>query len=407
MSVCQEYQHTNVCCSPQQLDALHGNMQQAASILIRCPTCFENFKRFWCLFTCSPNQSLFVTPYCQWDGLNMDPNATISEVGLSLNMGYVQNFYDSCKDTKMAATGSSVMTAFGNAQSAEEFIGFLAATSGLPPFIGGSGMSIYPEFVNTSSLDVEGQIPSEETAGMDAEVAHCSLSCSCTDCPSNPSCPTPSLVPEEKILSVKLGRLEVPLTVFISGLFGAILGVAIVAGAIILHLTKPNYDPEREPILLHTPINSNSLSKDRSHAQSGVMGLLAKYFRIHGRFMARHSLIVIVASLLFTGFCAAWTYRLQLITRPESLWVPPGSLTSNDKAYSDRQFSPFYRIEQTIIRQTGNKTNTPILNVENLMALYQSYSYLRNMTVWYVPKQGSARNITLDDVCFKPMLGKG
>lgn len=395
-----------MCCNEDQIAALDGSMQQAASILVRCPSCFENFKKFWCLFTCSPNQSLFFTPNCQHDWFPTE-NSTIAEVILDVNEDFAQSFYDSCKDTKMTATGASVMTAFGGAQNAHEFINALGFTSGLSPSLGGTSMHIVPRFPKTSADNVTGQIPSDAPVGLDGSLASCATSCSCTDCPIN--CPPLSPPTPPKVIYVKLGHLRVTLLVFLTSLIGVILGIAIVVVAIILMSTRPRYTSEEEKSLL---LNSNSKSNGGHaghHAQTGVMALLARYYRMHGRFVARHPIIVLIVSIAFIGFCGAWIYRLKLITRPEDLWVPPGSLTASDKQYSDDQFGPFYRIEQAIIRQKGSKANSPILTQDNLLQVYKAFHHLRWMNVTYTPPKKSdekPRTFSLDDICFKPMIGQ-
>lgn len=403
--MCKEYQDTGVCCNKDQLDALNGNMQQAASILVRCPSCFENFKKFWCLFTCSPDQSLFMTPRCQQ---GWGENSTLAEVQIEVNDKFANAFYGNCKDTKMTATGASVMTAFGASESASDFINFLGYTSGLPVLFGGTTMHIVPNFVASSSKNVTGPISNTEPVGMDGELSPCSDTCSCTDCPVNCLPLQPPAPP--KVIYVRLGHLRVTLLVFLTSLIGVLLAIVIVSVAIVMMVTRPRFTPEERVALINGSINSASANGHGGHHSpaGGVMALLARFYRMHGRFVARHPIIVLCLSLAFTAFCGAWIYRLHIITRPESLWVPPGSLTASDKQYSDDQFGPFYRIEQVIIRQKGDKANTPILSKENLLAVYKTFSHLRWMNVTYTPPTKGAKSTTfsLDDICFKPMIGQ-
>jgi Niemann-Pick C1 protein len=331
------------------------------------------------------------------------------EVEIHVNEHFAKEFYDNCKDTKMTATGASVMTAFGASQSASDFMNFLGWTSGLSPNLGGTGMHIVPTFVSTTMHNVTGTIPSNSPVGLDGELQACSQKCSCGDCPSN--CPAVDIPAPPKTIYVTLGRLRVSLLVFLTSLIGVIIGLGIIVLAVVLVKTKPNFAPEERLALLSPSINGKRRSGSSNgpaghHAQVGVMAILAKFYRIHGRFVARHPIIVLLASLAFTAFCGAWIYRLHIITRPESLWVPPGSLTASDKQYSDNQFGPFYRIEQAIIRQKGDKANTPILTQANLLSVYNAFAHLRWMNVTYSPKKGPSVTFSLDDICFKPMIGK-
>lgn len=36
----------------------------------------------------------------------------------------------------------------------------------------------------------------------------------------------------------------------------------------------------------------------------------------------------------------------MILTSPQQIWVPPDSTTGMEKAYFDKTFNPFYRIEQ-------------------------------------------------------------
>lgn len=405
MPVCPEYQHTNVCCKPAQLASLYSNMQQAASILVRCPSCYANFKKFWCLFTCDPNQSLFVTPRCTTDWIqSWDTNATLLEVGISVNQNFEQGFYDSCANTKMTATGDSVMTAFGGATSASEFIDFLGFTSGLPIDLGGTGMHIVFDYITSSAVNVTAPINNTTPLGMDGALQPCQTTCSCTDCPVN--CLASPPPPKSGTIYIRMGSLRVPLLAFVTTIIGIVFGLAIVIIAIVLIKTKPSFTDDERIALLSPSINAKTGSGHGGHSHVGIMALLGKAFRIHGRFVARHPIIVLLASLAFIAFASAWIYRLQIIVRPESLWVPPGSLTASDKAYSDSQFGPFYRIEQVIVRQTGNLSETPILTKENLLNLYSAFSYLRWMNITWTNTAGKQETFALNDICFKPMLNK-
>ena len=50
----------SVCCTQDQLETLRDKMQQAAPLIASCPACINNFRSFYCDFTCSPDQSTFL-----------------------------------------------------------------------------------------------------------------------------------------------------------------------------------------------------------------------------------------------------------------------------------------------------------------------------------------------------------
>ena len=49
-----------ICCTESQFNNLVGRLQPVNTFFARCPACIHNFQMFWCEYTCSPNQSLFV-----------------------------------------------------------------------------------------------------------------------------------------------------------------------------------------------------------------------------------------------------------------------------------------------------------------------------------------------------------
>eukprot|EP00762_Andalucia_godoyi_P004709 ANDGO_03620.mRNA.1 Niemann-Pick type C-related protein 1 len=65
-------------------------------------------------------------------------------------------------------------------------------------------------------------------------------------------------------------------------------------------------------------------------------------------------LLFILVPLLIVGIFAVGIGQLVFLTKPEDLWVPPGSKVSNDKNYFDNTFGAFYRVNQFIIHSPSN-----------------------------------------------------
>lgn len=51
-----------VCCSANQIRILKKSIQEAEKIIGTCPSCYFNFRNFWCQITCNPEQDKFVIP---------------------------------------------------------------------------------------------------------------------------------------------------------------------------------------------------------------------------------------------------------------------------------------------------------------------------------------------------------
>lgn len=56
LSTCPEY-GSSACCDATQHASLADNLGHARLLFGRCAACFENFRRLWCAFTCSPQQA--------------------------------------------------------------------------------------------------------------------------------------------------------------------------------------------------------------------------------------------------------------------------------------------------------------------------------------------------------------
>lgn len=127
-----------LCCSPEQVENLISNLILPANILQRCPACFNNFRRSFCEFTCSPKQYLFVNvtettptipptpqppssdeeqeqessdeepPEEHIDVSDLPPNM-VTKVDFFITRKYVRSTYDNCKNVLMSTTNGPSM----------------------------------------------------------------------------------------------------------------------------------------------------------------------------------------------------------------------------------------------------------------------------------------------------------
>lgn len=174
----------HVCCSGAQLDQLQTQIQTATAFLVGCPACVHNFKHFFCVLTCSPDQSTFTNVTNVQ--LTADTNVTaVSEVDIYISSTFGTALYDSCKDVVFGATNQrAMMYVGGGAKDYQEWIDFLGLIKDkrFPP-VGSPFQMNFP---------VEGDTP-EEMVSLKAEIPSCGesgspLKCSCGDCPTAPDC---------------------------------------------------------------------------------------------------------------------------------------------------------------------------------------------------------------------------
>jgi len=168
----------HVCCSEAQYNTMASNLAQADPFFSRCPACQDNFRKWWCEYTCSPDQSVFVD-------VKQIENKTIQESGQSVNVTVVSNtlatlgydfawgVFTSCLNVKFGTTGQTVLSIlFHNPQTPYDFFSFMGNTPTSPFQI--DFIVEPPGYFNLSLQNVSTE--------------SCAQSCSCSDCPS-PTCP--------------------------------------------------------------------------------------------------------------------------------------------------------------------------------------------------------------------------
>jgi hypothetical protein len=163
---------------------------------------------------------------------------------------------------------------------------------------------------------------------------------------------------------------------------------------------------------------------------------LSRVFRWYGRKVARHPLVFLVFSALSAGVLALGMRYITIDSDPDVIWVPPTSNTALQKQYFDSAFDPFFRINQVIISldetYLGNQRSQQQVDfsVSSLSGrsmqngAYGSAANLGNVTpaeavgiltpeyllaVWelqnLIVNNMSHTGVTLDDICYKPIVG--
>ena len=54
-----QYADTPICCTSDQIKTLRDNLGRAELMIASCPACKNNFRDFFCAFTCHPDQGAF------------------------------------------------------------------------------------------------------------------------------------------------------------------------------------------------------------------------------------------------------------------------------------------------------------------------------------------------------------
>ncbi|KAJ1272298.1 hypothetical protein BS78_06G191600 [Paspalum vaginatum] len=399
----------NVCCTVDQFDTLHQQVQQAVPFLVGCPACLRNFLNLFCEMSCSPNQSLFinVTSVKQ-----INSTTTVDGIDYYVTTNYGEELYNSCKDVKFGTLNTRAMDFLGGgAKTYKEWLSFLGRQAN--PNEPGSPYLIT---FRSDSGDSSGVKPLNSTIYSCGDP---SLGCSCGDCPSSSVCTGSSLLPQlntETSCSVKVGSLKAKcldfslVVVYLAFLCAFLLWGLLhrTRGRTTFLQTKPlrnsedNSDSNKNGKSPHglTQVSEAASSTAKPSHPSIVQVYMSIFFRKHGIFIARHPLLVLCVSLLVPVLLCIGLLRFKVETRPEKLWVSPGSQAADEKNYFDSHLSPFYRIEQLVLATSasGGSKAPSIINDNNMKLLFQVQKKVDDLRAKY-----SGSTVALADICLKPL----
>jgi hypothetical protein len=107
----------------------------------------------------------------------------------------------------------------------------------------------------------------------------------------------------------------------------------------------------------------------RSEGQvSAVQELISPFFCNLGYRVASSPQLVLLICITAVALCTLGLLSLHVETEPLRLWVPPSSRAAKDTAMYDKEFGPFYRIEQLILSTKAGPDGKqpPVLTKENI-----------------------------------------
>ncbi|XP_006652645.2 NPC intracellular cholesterol transporter 1-like [Oryza brachyantha] len=392
----------DVCCTVDQFDTLHQQVQQAIPFLVGCPACLRNFLNLFCEMSCSPNQSLFinVTSVKQ-----VNNTMTVNGIDYYVTSNYGEELYKSCKDVKFGTLNTRAMDFLGGgAKNYKDWFAFLGRQANVNE-IGSPYLITFPS-------DISGM---SSVKPLNATIYSCgdpSLGCSCGDCPSSSVC-TGSLLPQlntETSCSVKMGSLKAKCLDFsLVVVYLVLLGIFLFWA--FLHRTRRTKPLKNAEDKLHSsnngkiPGSSAQVSEVastpvQSAHPSVIQTYMSTFFRKHGIFVAKHPLLVLFVSLLVPTLLCIGLVRFKVEIRPEKLWVSSGSRSADEKQYFDSHLAPFYRIEQLVLAtsESGGSEAPTIVNDNNMKLLFQIQKKIDDLRANY-----SGSTVSLADICLKPL----
>ncbi len=113
-----------VCCTTEQVETLRDNFNQVEGLVSSCPACRNNFRAFFCTFTCSPQQRSFVNVTSTQEMQN--GRIAVKSVDFYVAREYGEGFFNSCKSVQVGATNGYAMDLIGGgAKDYHKFLSYM------------------------------------------------------------------------------------------------------------------------------------------------------------------------------------------------------------------------------------------------------------------------------------------
>ncbi|KAL4186468.1 hypothetical protein AMTRI_Chr09g34040 [Amborella trichopoda] len=402
----------NVCCTEDQFETLRGQVQQAVPFLVGCPACLRNFLNLFCELSCSPNQSLFINVTSI---SKVNNTLTVDGIDFYVTGSYGEELYNSCKDVKFGTMNTRAMDFIGaGAKSYKDWFAFIGHRAEMD--VPGSPYAINFQSKISESFGMEPMNTSVYSCG------DTSLGCSCGDCPSSPSCSgsAPPSPPKRHSCSITFPSFKVRCVDFTLTIIYIVL-ISTFFGWGILRRTRvrSSHSPRMRPLLNAEDENQlRSADKQEKEIRPAQMSddgpqmlkelhlpliqqYISSFYRRYGTWVARNPTLVLCSSVAIALLLSIGLIRFKVESRPEKLWVGPGSKAAEEKQFFDSHLAPFYRIEQLILATVPDlgQGNTPsIVTEENIQLLFEIQKKVDGIRANY-----SGSLISLTDICMKPL----
>lgn len=417
--------NTFACCSLKQLKSLDMSLSLSKAVLIRCPSCSDNFAHLHCINTCSPNQSQTVKVTKVMNITNIITNKTREAVvayQAFLSTTFSDAAFQSCKNVRIPATGGFAIATMCGRYGAK-----LCNPQRWYDFQGNSGNGLAPldiDFRLIKKGDIEGLpkgvIPYSGRALMCNETTPSGGQvCSCQDCQEScPRVPPPQLPPGPFRLLGTDGFLVISVILLCLLLFAFLFYLFV---SYLVKSQKREDEEKRKRMGKGKDQNSNDVTQrvvdpsevtcvDRN--SMAAQAFLSKEFRHWGTFMATYPLTVLLLSAVVVAVFSAGLKNIELTTDPVELWSAPNSRARQEKDFHDSHFDPFFRTNQLILTAPGRKGHiydssvfgpqnfSGIISKDLVIELLELQTRIQNIEFW---SEDLNRTASLKDVCFAPL----
>ncbi|TRY92855.1 hypothetical protein DNTS_015608 [Danionella cerebrum] len=423
-SVCPMMAHgegsTLACCSVRQLSALQNSLTLSKAVLIRCPSCADNFAHLHCATTCNPNQSqiLKVTKTANIT----QPTGVVKEAVVGYEAYISTNFSDaafsSCKNVRIPATGG-----FAIATMCGRYGAALCTPQRWYDFQGDSSNGLAPMDINFKLL-ADGQTAElpPGTYAFAGKALKCNETtptggeaCSCQDCvQACPVVPGPEPLPRPFMIGRLDGVLVICIILFSCVFYLFMCYVVTELSSYFRRLRKGKKEKSSKDQnaneIEHKISPKDVTCSDR--ASLATQDFLGSLFQTWGTIMARYPFFVLPVCLVVVVIFTVGIKDIELTTDPVELWSAPESRAMREKKFHDEHFDPFYRTNQLILTAPGRPSHhydsllfgeqnfSGIISKDLIIELLELQQMIQGIEFWSDELNKTA---SLKDICYAPL----
>ncbi|XP_075961100.1 NPC1-like intracellular cholesterol transporter 1 [Anarhichas minor] len=413
--------NTYACCSMKQLSSLEMSLTLSKAVLVRCPSCAENFAHLHCINTCSPDQSQIVKVATVMNvTIKNETREAVTGYQAFLSTAFADSSFQSCKNVRIPATGGfAIATMCGrygaklcNPQRWYDFQG--DSSNGLAP------LDIDFQLIQEGDTEglPKGVIPYNGPALKCNEITSSgSQACSCQDCQEScPRMPPPPVPPGPFTLLGADGFLVISIIMLCLLMFAFIFYLSV---SYLVRFQKKKdvekgkgkgKDQNSNDVTQQVIDPSEVTCADRN--SMAAQAFLSLEFRHWGTLMATYPLTVLLLSAVVVAVFSAGLKSIELTTDPVELWSAPNSRARQEKDFHDLHFDPFFRTNQLILTAPGRKGHiydsllfgpqnfSGIVSKDLIIELLELQTQIRDIEFW---SEDLKRTASLKDVCFAPL----
>ncbi|EEC13272.1 Niemann-Pick type C1 domain-containing protein, putative [Ixodes scapularis] len=383
------------CCDDHSVKELSDNLALMRLMTGSCPSCFYNLARVFCVMTCSPHQDTFQ----EVAEKQPEPGKGLVTLNYYMSSAYAKGTFDSCYGLQFGGASVTKILCGSYADNCvpETLLMSLGAHDSLhSPFEIDFQFSDVPVVSKNKTY-----VPMNDTFRKCSEPgAPGKEACSCSSCLDACSKIVPVYPQDPK-----------PWTIFRVDGFYIVAGIVFsIFLVIVLAVAVSGYVLRR----FKDEANLNLLKADDEMGGGGILQTaLVVGFGRWGGFCARHPLPVLAASAAVVVICCSGLAFLTILTDPVKLWSAPGSRARVERNLFNKEFGPFYRIEQVIVtRNDGEPFNYLVKKIGfnrtvTFGSVFEKHFFHEvaalQESLLQLTAEHDGRNVTLKDICNSPM----